>query len=358
MKAVNLHERLLKGEHYYQLLYWLAAAFLLFFIFSSNRYDLRVRIPVIIVVVLMGWALTRFINRKLIPEYLFKSRYFLFVYLSLISVIITVWVNSLAIMIILWFTALNDPGVHLPERADIVLLIAGSFIIILFAASTHFVRETYRKQVEKERIAAQKAVSEQKLAEARLRMLQGQLHPHFLYNMLNNLYGLWMERSDATPEVILRLSGVLDYMLHDCNEDLIPLEKEIYLINNYIELEKIRHDDRLHLGLEFPVNCNGCFIAPLLLFPLVENAFKHSAVNTEGVRNIKMKLQLRQTQLSFLVQNSFNPEKEVKREGTGLKNLQERLEIVYPGKHSFLVETDKQCYKASLLLELKDYIKK
>lgn len=353
---LHIHSRPAKREYFYQLLYWLAAAFMLFFLFSNNRYDLRVRIPVVIVLVLMGWALTRFVNRILIPEYLFKARYFLFVYLSLMSVIITVWANSLAIMIIMWFTAVNDQGVLLPGKADIMLLIAGCFIMILFAAFTHFTRETYRKQVEKERLAAQKAVSEQKLAEVKLRMLQSQLHPHFLYNMLNNLNGLWMERSDATPEVILRLSEMLDYMLHDCSDERIPLTKEIHLIKNYIELERIRHDDRLHLELEIPENCHDCQIAPLLLFPLVENAFKHGDKDLSGERKIGVSLQFNKPQLRFCVENTYNSEKAGRQSGTGLKNLRERLEIIYPGKHNFVVDSNNQYFRAVLELETEKFI--
>lgn len=226
----------------------------------------------------------------------------------------------------------------------------------MFAAFTHFTRETYRKQAEKEKLAAQKAVSEQKLAEVKLRMLQSQLHPHFLYNMLNNLYGLWMERSDATPEVILRLSEMLDYMLHDCSDERIPLTKEIHLIKNYIELERIRHDDRLHLELEIPDNCPDCLIAPLLLFPLVENAFKHGDGDLSGERKIIVRLQFSEPRLSFFVENTFNPEKAGREKGTGLENLRERLDIVYPGKHNFVVDSDNRYFKAALLLETENQI--
>jgi two-component system, LytTR family, sensor kinase len=321
-----------KRRWLWQTVYWLFAALLLFFVFSNHQYDLHVRITVVVILIIMSIGLTIMINNYLIPNYLFKSRYFLFGYLVFGSFLVSVWINLLCILIILWYSVNRFQEVVLPDGTDLLLLVSGSYIIILFAAFVHFLKETFMRKIEHDKVESQKTEMELKLKEAKLKLLQDQLNPHFLFNMLNNIYGLWMENSGTTPEVILKLSALLDYMLHECGNEKVPVNNEIKFIKNYIDLEKIRHDNRLKVTINMAENNNRQMIAPLALFVFVENAFKHGANNNPGESIISVELKAGNNYIDFNVTNNYiKPGRQ--RTGLGLKNVAERLNLIYPGKH-------------------------
>ncbi|MDX9846729.1 MAG: histidine kinase [Tenuifilaceae bacterium] len=331
--------------------YWAAAALLLFFVFSNRSYDISIRALVVAVLVLMSFGLTQFINQFLVPKYLFTGRHFLFGYLVLATFIASIWVNLSCIIAIIWFTLKTQTGIALPTVSDLILLVSGSYLVILFATFVHFIKETFARQQERDRIARQKTETDLKLQEARLQLLQGQLHPHFLFNMLNNLYGLWMEKSGQTPEVILKLSSLLDYMLYECNQEKISLSKEVDFIQNYVDLESIRHDARLRLELDFPKTPQDILIAPLLLFVLVENAFKHGVYRNSGVSHISVSLSITSSMLNFVVRNNFKKSNSAN-PGIGLLNLRERLNLLYPSRHTLNVSRCDEVFTASLQIDL------
>jgi two-component system, LytTR family, sensor kinase len=312
--------------------YWLFAALLLFFVFSNRQYDLIIRITVVVILIIMSIGLTLMINHYFIPNFLFKGRYFLFGYLVIGSFIVSVWINLLCILIILWYSVNKFQEVMLPDGTDLLLLVSGSYIIILFAAFVHFIKETFLRKMEHDKVESQKIEMELKLKEARLKLLQDQLNPHFLFNMLNNIYGLWMENSKTTPEVILKLSALLDYMLHDCSKKRVPVYNEIQFIRNYIELERIRHDKRLNININMPDINNSHMIAPLVLFVFVENAFKHGANSNPGESIISVELKSGSNFIDFNVTNNYI-KSDRHRSGLGLKNVAERLNLIYPGNH-------------------------
>lgn len=332
-------------------LYWLFASFILFTVFSTQEYDLNIRVGVVIVVVLMSYGLTQLINRFLVPNFLFKERYLLFSYLIFASFILSIWVITLCIMAILWYTASRFQGLLLPNKTDLLLLISGSYIIILFATIVHFIKETYTRQIERDRLARQKAEADLKLQEARLQLLNGQLHPHFLFNMLNNLYGLWMEKSETTPEVILKLSSLLDYTLYECNKEVVPLSSEVQFIENYIELESIRHDQRLKLDVGFASYDKDLKIAPLVLFVFVENAFKHGVSKNSGESHIFIRLNTNKGIVRFQVSNNYTPHSTATT-GLGLNNVRERLDLIYKNKHQLSVMDENGMFSISLSIDI------
>lgn len=336
-------------------IYWLLAGFLLFFVFSNRNFDLKIRGMVVAAITLMSIGLTFFINYYLITKFLFIGRYFLFFYFLISAILVSIWINYLSIFYILWFTANYSPGIKLPGNQDVFLLISGSYIIILFAAFIHFIKESYRRLIERDRISRQNAETEFKLKEAKLRLLQGQLHPHFLFNMLNNLYGLWMENSKSTPDFILKLSDLLDYMLYECDKEKIPLQNEIHFIRNYVDLELLRHDNRFKPDINLPESSCEVLIAPLILFSFVDNAFKYGVNRNSGDSYISINLSLCSQNLEFVVINNFNiEESEISNEskGVGLKNVRERLNLLYPGKHELNIEKSNSVFKVLLKIEL------
>ncbi|PRX57287.1 sensor histidine kinase [Flagellimonas meridianipacifica] len=192
----------------------------------------------------------------------------------------------------------------------------------------------------------EKELEKQKLS-VELKVLKQQTNPHFLLNTLNNLYALSRKKSEKTPEVILKLSELLKFMLYGIPETYIPLSKEVELIRNYIDLEKLRFGPQLKIETEISKNLEGISIAPLLLLPLVENAFKHGASENIGTKEIKLILRLTGgDHLFFSVVNSLDFNRTMNKKGIGLHNLKRQLELQYkvfslevvPSSESFSVE--------------------
>jgi LytS/YehU family sensor histidine kinase len=191
---------------------------------------------------------------------------------------------------------------------------------------------------------------------AELNFLKAQIHPHFLFNTLNNLYALTLKKSDQAPETVLKLADMLDYMLYQCDAKSVPIEKELALLDNYIALEKLRYGDRLELSFEKEIDDLHCHIAPLILLSVVENAFKHGASGDAADPHIEMKVQLRNKRLFFRVFNT-KPEGQVssdkiQKKGIGTNNVRRQLELVYPDQ--FTVETNEleDSYETILTIDL------
>ncbi len=185
-----------------------------------------------------------------------------------------------------------------------------------------------------------KKLTEEKMA-AELNFLKSQVHPHFLFNTLNNLYALTLIKSDKTPDIVLKLSDLLDYMIYKSNDLFVPLSKELEILKSYIELEKMRYNERLDFKFDIKGESGTYEIAPLILLPFVENSFKHGASKDRAKPSIHISLDIEPAFLFLKVINSVPAEKKndmPENEGIGLKNVQRRLELIYPGKHELNIE--------------------
>ncbi len=195
------------------------------------------------------------------------------------------------------------------------------FIIGLFIAFKQYVakqaQEKYAAQLQKEKLTAE------------LQFLRNQTNPHFLFNTLNNIYALARKKSEQTPEIILKLSQLLRFMLYECRLDEIPIANEIKIIEDYISLETIRYQDRLEVSFVQELTDNFEPIAPLLLLPFVENAFKHGAGESRFGAFIHLNLSLKDGNLLFVVENSKENTETVLIENIGLGNVRRQLELIY-----------------------------
>lgn len=163
-----------------------------------------------------------------------------------------------------------------------------------------------------------------------LQLLKNQLNPHFLFNTLNNIYALTRKKSDKAPEVVMKLSELLSFMLYESDKETISIEREIKFLEDYISLEKIRYTDDLSIIFNKDIDDPGQPIAPLLLLPLVENAFKHGASENHFDSFVHINLQLRNKILSFTVENSYEASSDPKKSTTiGLPNITRQLELIY-----------------------------
>ena len=166
--------------------------------------------------------------------------------------------------------------------------------------------------------------------EAELKFLKNQINPHFLFNTLNNIYALARKKSDKTPEVVVRLSKLLRFMLYESAKEAIPIEEEIRILEDYVQLEEIRHTKKLDILFEKEIDNYDQLIAPLILLPFIENAFKHGINETLAETSIEIKIKLVEGQLNFYVKNSHEHEPGAPvNENIGLSNVRRQLELMY-----------------------------
>ena len=196
------------------------------------------------------------------------------------------------------------------------------------------------------------------LLENELKYLRSQIQPHFFFNTLNNLYSLTIDKSDKAPDLILKLSDLMKYFLYETGKEYQSLSNEIKHIKDYIDIEKLRYNEELKVSFNIRGAVKKTMIRPLLLIPLVENAFKHGARNSKKNSYITIDLKINSSEINFKVENSFSKStKPIKVQvgGIGLANIKKRLEINY-GKENFSLNTfeEKNKYIAELIVKLKN----
>jgi two-component system LytT family sensor kinase len=185
-----------------------------------------------------------------------------------------------------------------------------------------------------------------------LALLKSQVNPHFLFNTLNNIYSLVYHKSDEAPEAVMKFSSIMRYVLYDSTAEKILLDKEIEYLKSYIELQKLRIKEPDFVYLKVEGNFDGIVIAPMLLIPFVENAFKHASKDYHP--GITIMLYSEKQQIRFEVSNFKQKEIQTVEKpfsGIGLSNIRRRLEMIYPGRHVLEIKTENDQYKVKLFIQ-------
>lgn len=194
--------------------------------------------------------------------------------------------------------------------------------------------------------------AEKEKISAELQLLKAQVHPHFLFNTLNNIYSFSLRQSDKTSQMILKLSSLLSYMLYDCKSNEVLLEKEVEIMKNYIDLEKERYGGRLDVSINIEGDITNKYIAPLLLLPFLENAFKHGTSEQLEKPWLSMEIFCKQDIFRCKIVNSKNEDELPSNKGIGIDNVKKRLNHIYPGKHELKISDEGNFFIVSLLIEL------
>jgi hypothetical protein len=215
-------------------------------------------------------------------------------------------------------------------------------LILLFGTALKLARDSFaRRQEEKN---------------AQLKLLKAQLNPHFLFNTLNNLYGLSVVKSDKLPSLMLKLSGLLRYSLYETKEVLVPFKQEITYLENYISLERIRLEDKVDIQFQVAENVSSKEIAPMLFIVFVENAFKHLGILDDGKSSVSITISEKDNVINFTCKNtidtsqSLNHHLEKGKSGIGLQNAKKRLKLIYPNKHKLTLKEEDESYIVNLKL--------
>ena len=203
---------------------------------------------------------------------------------------------------------------------------------------------------QKQRAVQQQLIQEKLQSE--LHFLRAQINPHFFFNTLNNIYGLARKQSKDTAEVVMRLSKLMRFILYECTSDRIPIIQEIKVLEDYIELEKIRYDERLKIDIIKEIDDFDQPIAPLLLLPFVENSFKHGASEMRFETEIRLNIILKNKQLTFSIFNTRDLELKKSEKGLGLQNVKRQLVLLYPDAHELAIEEAKDSFNVQLKIDL------
>ena len=222
-------------------------------------------------------------------------------------------------------------------------------IVLSFALMIKFVKRWWLKQKETEQLSKEKTKAE-------LQLLKAQVHPHFLFNTLNNIYFFTLKNSAQAPVMIKKLTGLLNYILHECDKPLVPLDKEIKMIQDYMDLEKIRYADNMQMSIEIEGDYKDKMIAPLLLIPFVENSFKHGASKTITHPWVTLNIKIENGKLCFIIKNSqpITNEAIPAKGNIGLKNVKKRLALLYSKTHELNIVSQTESYAVQLDLQLLD----
>lgn len=315
------------------LLFW--GAFLLIFSMQNENADINDYIKISILLIIVATIV--YINLYvLFPLYFYKKK---FIQYAL----------TLAPLILLFSFVINySLSGRLKLDFSLFQNILSISIFIIITGGFNFYTENKRQQLKINSLKNIQLNNE-------LSLLKSQVNPHFLFNSLNNLYGLVLKnKNEIAAQNILSLSELMRYILESSTKKEVPITEEINFIKNYLSLEKIRLDKELDIKFETSISNNHILIPPLLLIPMIENAFKHGVEHhtQEGFAHFSLSLQ--ENELFFEATNSISKLKteEKQKSGKGLINLQKRLHILYPNKHSLNVDKKDHLYSIVLNIEL------
>ncbi len=221
---------------------------------------------------------------------------------------------------------------------------ASDYVLPGIASAIYIFKRWYVEEQKNKKLAEEKIAAE-------LNFLKAQIHPHFLFNTLNNLYTLILLKSEKAQDVVLKLSELLDYMIYKSNVEFVPLANELKIVEGYIELEKMRYSKRLDLSYKVIGEADKYRIAPLILLPFIENCFKHGASKDRINPFVNIEISIMPGFLTLKAVNSVSEKKEQEKpetEGIGLSNVKRRLELIYPDKYELEIKSDNKLYEANL----------
>jgi len=295
--------------------------------------------------VVINYFLFEFSLPKFSRKRFFRTVGVLLIYVFLYSWVFYLW-RCLGIALHIYIV-LDGPYPTASIVGDLMGEAAAS--VIFFWIIRHFYNHIKLKR------SAQQLLIEKQQAE--LNYLKSQTNPHFLFNTLNNIYSLARAKSDLAPESILRLSKILRYMLYETSGPYTAIEQDLKIIGDYIELEKLRYDEFLRINFNYDIEDMKQALPPLLLIPLVENAFKHGVSETRHQPWVDIHLSVKGRQLYFIVKNSTGEpvgEEKVK-ENIGLSNLRRQLELLYTD-YDLVLQQDGFVFIATLKINLASHV--
>lgn len=341
--VLNLDNRL-----YTHLLFWLA-----YYAYRVGTYlDRYVTTPQVQFFELFAKVIAVYINLYILLPYLLKKKKNLQYGIGLLATLILCGIIQTEVIRLMIRSGIyDDPEYVLYTGRKMSHIIFTILVVVAYTTVIKILKEAYQTQQVNQQINRERLENE-------LKFLKSQINPHFLFNALNNLYSLILMQSTKAKDVVLKLSDLLSYMLYETNQELVPLAKDVAYLEGFIDLEKLRFGDELTVETHFQGDLAHTYLPPMLLVTLVENAFKHSMGNEDTLVHIRIALHCTDQQLAFEVENSLppaplmTPDQNAKKSGVGLRNVQRRLELLYPQKHALEIYPTENTYLVKLNVDL------
>jgi two-component system LytT family sensor kinase len=340
------NDRLRKHPYKIELFYWVFFVLLNPLVMGSTVFLRDWRIwPVLLLVNLAVFPAYLLYSRVSGPVFLFRKRWLIFILLSILSfAVIQLFLYAIYSLILKFPLSPAEQAYFNYSSATVIRESLWLIIDMCIAIAIFFIKQAID---EKEMLSA----AQKDNTFFKLRYLRAQLNPHFLFNTLNSIYSLSLQKSDKAPEVVVKLADIMRYLIYECNEEKIPLDKEIEFIRNYIEIEKIRYAADIRFTVEGLTD--GILIEPFLFISFIENGFKHALDNSFTEPFIYITLKIGNGQIVLNVINSTNAdlESQAKRiNGKGISNSRSLLELLYPDAYALdIIQTDKEESRKSSL---------
>ncbi len=325
-------------------LFWMVTFILLLLLDGTNQ-GMWFTFSVEMINLLFYMIVVYFNLLYLIPKYLKEKSFLLYCGLLILSVIIVTPIK----IFVFFFIFSYFPEVQEKLISDQYWFFLSTFLIAGGSTIFKIVTDWIKYQRDTKELQTQTMQSE-------LKFLKSQINPHFLFNTLNNLYALTLKKSDKAPEIVIKLSEMMRYMLYECNEKRVLLSKEVNYLRNYLDLETLRQGKNVDINFSVNGQVGDQQIAPLMFIPFLENSFKHGLNNqlSQGFVNIKMDVGPRK--VHFFIENSKAeaiPLQTHKRSGgIGLVNVRRRLNLLYPNHYKLKIKDNPKTYAITLDIEL------
>jgi LytS/YehU family sensor histidine kinase len=294
----------------------------------------------------------------ILPRYAFNGKYFKAWFFIITLVLIMIAVNAILLMAIPWYEAMwlvgqkssllsNEATLSGKFKMAYLLALQGSFAAAGLATCFKLFKDHYVKSIRNQQLLKENV-------EAQLQFLRAQVHPHFLFNTLNNIYSQTQLESPKGSKMIIGLSDILRYILYEGQKPLVPLKQELLMLTEYINLEKLRYGNKLDIHVLTPDKADDVYIVPLLLLPFVENCFKHGTGNMPRDPWINLTIELKDT---TLVMKLINGKAQLNgniqnRAGIGINNVRQRLDLLYKDKHDLQIREEEEVFVVDLRVEL------
>lgn len=333
----------------YQIIFWIGL--FLFGIAKNYGQDHDFGFREIIIYELSHWifqiAASNFILYVLVDQFFNRKKYFLFSIYLVVSFYLFSVINRIFIVYLVEPVFMNYPKDSLSDIFTDLEYLLYHYTFSIITGAFVFVSTMFMIRYRNEKENTAKLLKEK--AELELKALKSQLNPHFLFNTLNNIYALSLTNSEQTSESINRLSDILDYILYKGQRKTVLISDELLIIDDYIELEKLRYDERLKVR-KFEKLESSNTIPPLLFLSLVENAFKHGAGKTSGTVDINIWAETNREHSVLKVENTCRDNHEVEKEGLGLKNIKEQLRLYFDNRFELITEKENNWFSIKITI--------
>lgn len=315
------------------ILFWIGVWFFFYYFFNYNSANAGYVLWFSSLLVPLTMAITYFLVYFLIPKYLFPKQYGRFILFCFYTLLASAYSIVLLIYGCMMIYKNFDASTIPPMMKNFFFILILVYLVVGIVGFVSILNRSFKTEKENRDLQNKMLSAQLQLKDYELHYLKKQIHPHFLFNTLNTIYGLAIQQSAHTPEVILKLSNLLDYILYQVDKPMVSLKEEILHIKEYVDLEKIRFQDTLKIDFSSDETDTDIQIAPMLLIPFVENAFKHGELVNDYL-HITINIGVKGSRLVFSIRNSIlhlgNGKKD---RGLGLENFKKRLDLNYRGNY-------------------------